>query len=244
MVCLSHQELAIQGGKQLVDEPLPRLNLVTVTNPRSPVSEAFRTLRTNIQFSSLDRPLKTILVTSTDPGEGKSTVLANLAVTMAQSGLRTVVADCDLRRPSQHQLFGLSNINGLTSMMVGNAPMERASFQDTAVPNLRLLASGPLPPNPSELLGSRRMGEIIAFLKDQADLVLFDAPPIIAVTDAAVLASKVDGVLLVVNAGKTKRDLARRAKLLLDKVNANVLGVVLNNVKLEASLYRYYAGQG
>ncbi|MEW6230758.1 MAG: CpsD/CapB family tyrosine-protein kinase [Chloroflexota bacterium] len=228
----------------MVEEPLPRLNLVTVTNPRSPVSEAFRTLRTNIQFSSLDRPLKTILVTSTDPGEGKSTVLANLAVTMAQSGLRTVVADCDLRRPSQHQLFGLSNINGLTSMMVGNAPMQGASIQDTAVPNLRLLASGPLPPNPSELLGSRRMGEIIAFLKDQADLVLFDAPPIIAVTDAAVLASKVDGVLLVVNAGKTKRDLARRAKLLLDKVNANVLGVVLNNVKLEASLYRYYAGQG
>lgn len=217
--------------------------LVTVSTPRSPISEAYRTLRTNLEFSSLDRTLKTMVVTSPGPEEGKSTTLANLAVALAQAEKRVVLVDCDLRRPSQHQIFGLKNSVGLTTMMVDDEAMSSPPLQETEVPGLLLLPSGPLPPNPSELLGSRRMEEIMAILSERADMVLFDAPPIIAVTDAAVLSSKVDGVLLVINAGGTKREHAQRAKSLLAKVNANLVGAVLNNVKMDTSLHRYYAEQ-
>jgi non-specific protein-tyrosine kinase len=218
-------------------------SLVTLTSPRAPVSEAYRTLRTNLEFSSLDKPIKTMVVTSPGPEEGKSTTLANLAVTLAQAEKQVILVDCDLRRPSQHELFGLSNGVGLTTMVVDDEVMKNPPILDTGVAGLRLLTSGPLPPNPSELVGSRRMSEIIAALSEQADIVLFDAPPVVAVTDAAVLASRVDGVLLVVKAGGTKRDQARRAKALLEKVNAHVVGAVLNNIKMDTSYYRYYAGQ-
>ncbi len=218
-------------------------SLITVSTPRSPISEAYRTLRTNLEFSSLDRPIKTMVVTSPGPEEGKSTTLANLAVTLAQAEKKVVLVDCDLRRPSQHQIFGLKNGAGLTTMVVDDEAMTNPPLQETEVPGLWLLASGPIPPNPSELLGSRRMKEIIDILSQRADIVLFDAPPIIAVTDAAVLSSKVDGVLLVINAGGTKRDHAERAKALLEKVNAHLVGAVLNNVKIDTSLHRYYAEQ-
>src|SRR3990172_12895537 len=216
-------------------------SLVTATHPRSPVSEAFRTLHKNIQFSSLERPIRTLLVTSTSAEEGKSTTLANLAVTFAEGGTRVILVDADLRRPALHTLFGVPNNAGLTSLFIQeNQPIP---LVDTAIPNLRLLPSGALPPNPSELLGSPKMDAIIEELKGQAKSVLSDCPPIVAVTDAAVLARKVDGVLLVVSAGRTKRDHAANAKSLLEKVNANILGVVLTNVKVEASLYRYYSQQ-
>jgi len=218
-------------------------SLVTVGTPRSPISEAYRSLRTNLEFSSLDRPLKTMVVTSPGPEEGKSTTLANLAVTLAQAEKKVILVDCDLRRPSQHQIFGVKNGVGLTTMVVDDEAMTDPPVQETEVPGLWLLPSGPLPPNPSELLGSRRMEEIIAVLSQRADIVLFDAPPIIAVTDAAVLSSKVDGVLLVINAGGTKRDHAQKAKGLLEKVNAHLVGAVLNNVKIDTSLHRYYAEQ-
>jgi len=217
--------------------------LITVADPRSPVSEAYRTLRTNLDFSSLDKPIKTMLVTSAGPEEGKSTVLANLAVITAQTGRKVILVDCDLRRPTLHYIFNLKNDVGLTTMVVDDAAMESPPLQDTGVEGLQLVSSGPLPPNPSELLGSRRMGDIIADLLERADVVLFDAPPVVAVTDAAVLATKVDGVLLVVNAGGTKRDYARAAKARLEKVNANLLGAVLNNVRFDVSLHRYYAAQ-
>jgi capsular exopolysaccharide synthesis family protein len=217
--------------------------LITVADPRSPVSEAYRTLRTNLDFSSLDKPIKTMLVTSAGPEEGKSTVLANLAVTTAQTGRKVILVDCDLRRPTLHYIFNLKNDVGLTTMVVDDAAMESPPLQETGVEGLQLVSSGPLPPNPSELLGSRRMEDIIADLLERADVVLFDAPPVVAVTDAAVLATKVDGVLLVVNAGGTKRDYARTAKARLEKVNANLLGAVLNNVRFDVSLHRYYAAQ-
>ncbi len=204
----------------------------------SPVCEAYRTLRTNIQFSSLDKAVTTLLGTSTSPDEGKSTIMANLAVIFAQNGNKVVLVDCDLRRPRLHELFGVSNAVGLTSAIIEET-QSRLPVHDTAIPNLRLLPSGPLPPNPSEMLGSKRMEKLIGTLKAEADYVLFDCPPILAVTDAAVLARKVDGVLLVFSSGRTKRDHASRAKLLLEKVNANILGVVLNNVKLDSSQYRY-----
>jgi non-specific protein-tyrosine kinase len=218
-------------------------HLITVADPRSPVSEAYRTLRTNLDFSSLDKPVKTMLVTSAGPEEGKSTVLANLAVTTAQTGRKVILVDCDLRRPTLHNIFNLKNDVGLTTMVVDDVAMESPPLQDTGVEGLQLVSSGPLPPNPSELLGSRRMEEIVAALLERADVVLFDAPPVVAVTDAAVLAAKVDGVLLVINAGGTKRDYARAAKARLEKVNADLLGAVLNNVRFDVSLHRYYAAQ-
>lgn len=224
------------------NEPNGRSKLITLSNPRSPVAEAYRQLRTNILFASPDRPLKTLLVTSTHPEEGKSTILANLATTFAQTGRRVILVDCDLRRPSLHRIFGVRSGAGLTSAIL-DPGVKEFPYQDSGVPNLRLLCSGPLPPNPSELLGSRRMAEVIEQLKAEADYVLFDSPPVVVVTDAAILASKVDGVMLVIHAGRTRRELAKRAKALLDKVNANLLGVVLNNVKYDASLHRYYAEQ-
>ncbi len=219
-------------------------SLITLTTPRSPISEAYRTLRTNLEFSSLDKPIKTMVVTSPGPEEGKSTTLANLAVTMAQAEKRVILVDCDLRRPSQHEIFGVSNAVGLTTMVVDEGAMADPPLQETEVPGLWILPSGPLPPNPSELVGSRRMGEIISALSERADMVLFDAPPVIAVTDAAVLSSRVDGVLLVIKAAGTKRDHAQKAKALLEKVNANLVGAVLSNVKIDTSLHRYYADHG
>jgi len=217
--------------------------LITLSNPRAPISEAFRTLRTNLEFTSLDKPIGSMVVTSAAPEEGKSTTLANLAVTIAQAGKRVIVVDCDLRRPSLHHIFNAKNAPGFTDMMRDDALMKNPPLQETRVSALRLLASGTLPPNPSELLASRRMSEVIAALQQHADIILFDAPPVIAVTDAAVLTSKVDAVLLVVSAGKTKREHAKKAKALIDKVNAHLIGIVLNNVKGEASLYQYYASE-
>ncbi|MEP7200138.1 MAG: CpsD/CapB family tyrosine-protein kinase [Chloroflexota bacterium] len=216
---------------------------MTLTNPRSPVSEAYRTLRTNIEFSSFEKQLHTLVVTSASPEEGKSTTLANLAVAMAQSGKQVILVDCDLRKPSQHVVFGLQNERGLTSLMVPDADLSNPPLQPTAQEGLQLLTAGPLPPNPSEMLGSKRMEEIIKRLGALADIVIFDAPPIIAVTDAAVLATKVDGVLLVVNAGGTKREHMQRAHALLKKVNAPLIGAVLNNVKYDQSLHKYYGEQ-
>ncbi|MBX6772396.1 MAG: CpsD/CapB family tyrosine-protein kinase [Chloroflexi bacterium] len=215
------------------------VQLETVVHPRSPVSEAYRTLRTNIQFYSLDRPVQTLLVTSASPEDGKSTTVANLAVTFAETGREVLAVDCDLRRPSLHRLFGVSNESGLTVLIREGKALDEVVVP-TSVPHLRLLPSGPLPPNPAELLGSQRMERIIESLRGAAEVVLFDSPPTIAATDAAVLAAKVDGVLLVVSVGRTKRDHVVRAKQLLAMVNAKVLGVVLNNVKFDGSLYRYY----
>jgi len=217
--------------------------LITITQPRSPVSEAFRTLRTNLEFTSLDKPLRSMVVTSASPEEGKSTTLANLAVTMAQAGKQVLLVDCDLRRPSLHQIFNVRPTPGLTDMMRDDALLNKPPLQETPVSNLWLLPSGTIPPNPAELVASRRMSEVIAALQQHADIVLFDAPPVIAVTDAAVLSSKVDAVLLVISAGKTKRDHAKKAKALLEKVNAHLIGTVLNNVKGEAALYQYYASE-
>jgi capsular exopolysaccharide synthesis family protein len=217
--------------------------LITISNPRSPISEAYRTLRTNLEFSSLDKPIHSLVVTSAAPEEGKSTTLANLAVTIAQAGKKVIVVDCDLRRPALQKIFNARNSTGFTDMMRDDSLLKKPPLQETGLPNLRLLVSGTIPPNPAELLASKRMEEVIAALQKSADIVLFDAPPVVAVTDAAVLASKVDAVLLVVSAGKTKRDHAKKAKALLDKVNARLIGTVLNNVKGEASLYQYYAGE-
>jgi len=214
-------------------------SLITLTDPRSPAAEAFRTLRTNLIFSSLDRPLTTLLVTSAAPDEGKSVTLANLAVTMAQGGRKTILVDCDLRHPRQHEIFGAPDRPGLTSMILDPSGVDEPPLAATSVEGLSLLPAGPLPPNPADLLSSRRMESLISSLKSRADIVLFDAPPIVAVTDAALLASKLDGVLLVVSAGQTKREHAQRAKELLEKINVRLVGAVLTNAVVDTSLSLY-----
>lgn len=220
--------------------PVDQAALVTLSNPRSPVAEAFRTLRTNIQLSSIDRPVRSLLVTSASPDEGKSTTLANLAVAFAQGGTRTLLIDCDLRRPSLHTLFGLPSERGLTSMLLGE-DRGPSPIVPTPVEGLSLLPCGPLPPNPSEILGSKRFQTLVEGLQAEADLLLFDSPPALAVSDAAVLSRQVDAVLLVASAGKTKRDHAARARQALERGGARILGVVLNNARVDAAVYSYYA---
>lgn len=214
--------------------------LITISEPRSPVSEAYRTLRTNLDFASLDQALKTLAITSAGVGEGKSTTLANLAVVSAQAGRRVILVDADLRRPSLHQIFGLDNEGGLTGAIMDEASLASPPLQETGIEGLRVLTSGPLPPNPADVVGSRRMEEVIAALAEKADQVFFDTPPVVAVTDAAVLATKVDGVLLVVSAGKTRREYARSAVQRLEQIHARLVGTVLTNVQMGAGFQGYY----
>ena len=185
--------------------------LVTLTHPRSPAAEAYRTLRTNVQFAGGEQAVKTMLITSAGPDEGKSAAAANLAITLAQADHSVILVDSDLRRPVQHRLFGLQSQPGLADMLAGTGP-DAAPLQPTAVPKLLLLASGPLPPNPAELLGSARMGAVLHTIREQADYIVIDSPPTVLVTDAAVLATQVDGVLLVLSLGKVKREMARKAR--------------------------------
>ena len=214
------------------------IDLITLTDIRSPRAEAYRSLRTNLEFSRLDEPLKSLLVTSTSPGEGKSTTLANLGVINAQADKRVILLDCDLRRPKLHELLGVSNNVGISTALL--EPDSALPLQDTEVDNLQVMTSGPLPPNPADLLASKRMDTLLAQLAGQADLILLDAPPVTAATDAALLATKVEGVLMVVSAGHTKRKDAERAKDLLEKVNANVVGVVLTNASVDKNTYGDY----
>ena len=215
------------------------MTLITLTDPRSPVTEAYRTLRTNLSFYGLDQPIHSLVVTSPSAGEGKSETVANLAVTMAQSGKRTILVDCDLRRPQLHALFDLPAEPGLTNFMLED--MAEIPLQTTGVDNLWLLSSGPTPPNPADLLGTGKMDALIAALLERADIVLFDAPPVAAVTDAAILGTKVDGVLLVIQAGKTRRDHSERAKELLEKAKVRIIGATLTDAPKNSAVGDYYA---
>lgn len=215
---------------------MPNDVLITLTDPRSTAAEAYRTLRTNIEFAGVDEPLHTLLVTAVAPTEDKSVSVANLAVAMADGDRPVILVDADLRRPSQHTLFGLANDRGFTTLFRDNDVIDKPPLQ--AVPNtsLQVLTSGPLPPIPSQLLASKRIDAVIAQLASLAEIVIFDAPPVIAANDASLLASKLDGVLLVVKAGATKRDHVRLAKDRLEKVNAHLIGAVLTNAQLDKSL--------
>ncbi|MDP9387236.1 MAG: polysaccharide biosynthesis tyrosine autokinase [Actinomycetota bacterium] len=204
--------------------------VVSLSDPKSPVAEAYRTLRTSIQFMGLDRPMRTIQVTSPGAGEGKSTTIANLGVALAQAGQRVVLVCCDLRRPRIHEFFGLSNTTGFTSVLLGDVPLSTALQPVAGEERLRLLASGPVPPNPSELLSGRRTVEVLTTLQAEADVVLIDCPPVLPVTDAAVLSSRVDATLLVATAGATTRKELARAHELLAQVEAPLIGTVLNGV--------------
>ncbi|MFQ5707296.1 MAG: GumC family protein [bacterium] len=210
--------------------------------PKSPISEAYRTFRTNVQYSKADKPLKSILLTSPGPGEGKSTSIANLAITLAQQGSRVLLVDSDLRRPILHNIFKVDKSNGLSNRLVGRISTSEA-IRKTYVENLYLMPCGTLPPNPSELLGSVAMKDLIGELNSRFDVILLDSPPVIAVTDPAVLSAMVDGVVIIVMAGQTHREAAQRAFTLLKNVNSHVLGALLNGVQVEniyGSYYYYY----
>jgi capsular exopolysaccharide synthesis family protein len=218
--------------------------LITLEAPKSPISEAYRVLRTNVRFSNVDHPNQSLLVTSANPTEGKSTTVSNLGVVMAQAGQRVILVDSDLRRPRLQRVFELDNRQGLTDALVSDGAELNGFLQDTAVPNLRVMTSGPLPPNPSELLSSQRMHQLVDRLKAEADVVLFDSPPVMAVTDASILAKQVDGVLLVVDSGQTRRGMAEQAYRTLQQVGASVLGVILNKIALTRGGYYYYYYSG
>jgi non-specific protein-tyrosine kinase len=219
----------------------PGRQLIARLHSKAPEAEAYRTLRTNIQFCSVDKPVRTLLVTSAMPTEGKSTTAANLAVVMAQTGQRVVLVDTDLRRPVMHKVFGVPNNTGLTTaLLAGEKVSLDGQLQPTEVENLSLLTSGPIPPNPSELLGSQRMAHLVEQLSDEADLVIFDSPPVLAVTDAAVLGRQVDGVLLVVDAGETREPALAQATAELQKTGATVLGAALNKLDTRRGGYYYY----
>lgn len=215
--------------------------LVAAAEPKSAIAEAYRTLRTNLQFANLDRPIKKILITSAGPGEGKTTSVANLGVTMGMTGSKTVLVDSDLRRPTIHKLLGLDNTVGLTTVLAGRCSLQDA-LRQTAVPQVAILTSGPIPPDPVELLGSKRMAQLVADLDREFDSLLFDSPPIISVADATVLSTIVDGVVLVVRSRGLPFDIIRHAKEQLEGAKAHVLGTLLNSVDLakEAYYYQYY----
>ena len=213
-------------------------DLITLRDSRSPAADAYRTLRTNLQFSRLDNPLTTLGVTSAAEDSQKGKAAANLAVTLAQSGKQVVLIDADLRRPSQHTIWRIENNQGLTSMLLAEA-LDASLLIRTDVENLRILPSGDLPANPVDVLASNRMDQLIVQLKADADILIFDMPPVLAAADASVLGQKVDGVLLVVQANKTQRDHTARARTQLERVDINLLGAVLLDAPSDRASSQY-----
>ncbi|MDP9072931.1 MAG: CpsD/CapB family tyrosine-protein kinase [Actinomycetota bacterium] len=227
------------GGWKSGDQP----RLVSLTEPHSPAAEAYRTLRTSIQFVGLDQPLRVIQVTSATAEEGKSTTLANLAVALANAGDRVCMCCCDLRRPRIHEFFGLDNKIGFTSVILGRESMSVAVQPVPGVKRLSLLASGPLPPNPSELLASDRAREVIRSLASTFDVVLVDSPPVLPVTDAAIISAVADVTIVVIAMGRsTRREISRTVEV-LHQVHATIIGTVLNGVSGE-SADGYYRDSG
>ena len=216
--------------------------LVTQIAPKSPISEQYKTIRTNINFSSVDRDMRSIMVTSSGPGEGKSTTAANMAVVFAQQGKSVLLVDADMRKPTAHYTFNVTNTFGLTTVLT-RQKMLREVIHPTEVEHLDLLTCGPVPPNPAELLSSRSMEEFLVDVYSDYDMVLFDTPPVLAVTDAQVLANQCHGTILVVSSGTTEIESAQKAKELLQSAKGKLLGVILNNREIKDTSYYYYYGK-
>lgn len=216
-------------------------SIVTYQSPKSPISESFRNMRTNITFSDIDGDVKVIAITSTEKSEGKTTIISNFAVALAQSGKRVLIIDCDLRRPQIHFEFEISNKVGLTNILLKEIE-SIDGILETEVKNLFAITSGPIPPNPSEILASKRMGNLIDELTPAFDYILLDAPPIGMVTDAAVLTPVTDGYIIVVAMGKSSKEGIRLAIDTLENVNANIIGIVANKVPItkRQGYYSYY----
>ncbi|SFU43674.1 CpsD/CapB family tyrosine-protein kinase [Alicyclobacillus macrosporangiidus] len=211
---------------------------ITIAQPKSPVSEAYRNVRTNIQFSTAVNGARTLMFTSSVPEEGKTSTATNVAVVSAQAGKRVLLVDADLRKPQVHHRFQVSNLDGLSTVLIRERSLEECVIA-SRVPNLFLVPSGPIPPNPSEMLSSRMFVDFLQHCADEYDLVMIDTPPVLSVTDALIVSRQTDGVVFVVNALKTNRNLARQAVAALEQVNARVLGVVLNRVQQRDRQYGY-----
>lgn len=214
---------------------------MTAIDPKSPISEQYRTIRTNIQYSSVDQEQRVIMVTSSGPAEGKSTTVANLAVTFAQLGKKVLLVDADLRKPTVHYTFGVNNLFGFTTVLTKQRPLESV-VRETEIQDLYVLTSGPIPPNPAELLISKSMEQFIEEAKEQFDYILFDTPPLLAVADPQILANQCDGSILVVFSERTEIEQAKKAKELLENAHSKLLGVVLNHKEAQKNDYYYYYG--
>jgi capsular exopolysaccharide synthesis family protein len=214
------------------------LPLVVETQPRAAAAEAYRTLRVNIQFASLDQPHRILIVASASAGEGKTTTVANFGVVNAQSGLRVCLIDADLRRPALHRIFGLPNQRGLTTALLEDQPIVTL-VQPTRIPSLSVLTSGPSAPNPAELVGSKRMRQLLETATRDFDLLVCDTPPIVAVADAVSLAAQCDGVIFVVKTGAVQQQVIRRTMAQIEAVKGRILGVVLNSYNFRRDGYYY-----
>ncbi|WP_396326672.1 CpsD/CapB family tyrosine-protein kinase [Jeotgalibaca sp. MA1X17-3] len=219
-------------------------SLITITKPNSVIAEQFRTIRTNIQFSMIDKELKTIIFTSSGPYEGKSTVAANIASVFADQGKKVVLIDADMRKPTVFKTFNLQNTMGLSTLISSRSTQVQDVVQHMEEAGLDIITSGPVPPNPSELLNSNRMNDLIKELEEIYDLVLFDMPPVVSVTDAQIMATKTDGVVFVVRRNIAQKEDVKHAKELLDMVHANVLGVVFNGAEKKSDRSYSYYGYG
>lgn len=211
---------------------------VVEDNPRSIEAESYRTLRTNIQYSSVDSKIRSIVVTSANPQEGKSTVSGNLGLAFAQTGKKVIIIDCDLRKPSIHKKFNISNLCGLSEVMIGKETLENAVQEFKS--NVYILTSGKIPPNPSEMISSTAMNNLLEELKETYDIIIIDSPPLETFTDGQILSTKVDGTLLVIKAGESKIESVKEAKNLLNRVGANIIGLVMNKVSNDKKKYYYY----
>jgi capsular exopolysaccharide synthesis family protein len=212
---------------------------IAQANPRSPITEAYRTIRTNIQFASVTNDIQVILTTSASPSEGKTATSTNLAVVYAQTGKKVLLIDADLRKPQIHQRFRISNLNGLSSVLIKERTLQEC-VATASTPGLYLLPSGPIPPNPAEMLSSATFAALLKHCREMFDFIIIDTPPVLSVADALIVSSLVDGVVFVVDAKTTSRTVAKKAVQALEKVNAKILGVVLNRVQKKAADYYYY----
>ena len=234
----------MQGGLSMAQKKQSKINkmrqLIAKESPRSPISEQYRTIRTNLQYASVDKEIRSLLLTSAGPSEGKSLTTANLAVVYAQQGKKVLLIDGDLRKPTVHYTFRINNLQGLSNILIGDISLEEAVVT-SEVENLDIISCGPIPPNPSELLGSRKMQELIEEAKQSYDMVIIDTPPVLAVTDSQILSNFVDGAILVVRSKATEIEAAQKSIEALQAVNANILGTILNDRdKKEANHYYYY----
>ncbi len=217
-------------------------HLITKINPKSPISEQYRTIRTNVQFSDVDKDIKSLLITSSEPEAGKSMTAANLAIVYGQQGIKTLLIDADMRKPTMHYTFRLENLTGLSNALVDNTSFETVAISSD-VENLDIIPSGPIPPNPSELLASNRFKELYEEAYEVYDMIIVDTPPIIAVTDAQIVANMLDGVIIVARSGQTEVEHLKQSVQLIEKVQGNLLGTVLNDVeKVNSGNYYYYYG--
>ncbi|MBS4172938.1 CpsD/CapB family tyrosine-protein kinase [Bacillus sp. FJAT-49736] len=217
------------------------ISLVAYYKPQSYITEQYRLLKNNIQFSSVDEEIKSIVITSPEPGDGKTTTSANLAIVLAQQGKKVILVDADLRKPSIHYCFNSSNLHGLTNVLTKEISLQSAILK-THIHHLEILTSGPIPPNPSELLESKAMEMILFQLQESYDFVVIDTPPILAVSDSQILANKCDGVILVVSSGKTRKDAAWKSKNILLRANSRLIGVVMNGMVQERGEDYYQYG--